>query len=101
MFKKVVLIIFIISAFITGSVHATHNRAGEITYKQISDLTFEITIWTYTYTLSAADRDQLPVDWGDGTTSIAQRSEKISLPYFYRRNRYIIRHTYPGPEFTV
>ncbi|MCD6597965.1 MAG: gliding motility-associated C-terminal domain-containing protein [Bacteroidales bacterium] len=97
MLKKVVLILFIIFAFNTGPANATHNRAGEITYKQISDLTFEITIWTYTYTLSAADRDQLPVDWGDGTTSIAPRIEKISLPYFYRRNRYIIRHTYPGP----
>jgi hypothetical protein len=27
---------------------ATHNRAGEITYKQIGPLTFEITLITFT-----------------------------------------------------
>jgi len=46
-------------------VSATHNRAGEITYVQISDLTYEITITTFTYTLSLADRPQLDVNWGD------------------------------------
>jgi gliding motility-associated-like protein len=96
-YNKVVIIFLIGVGLLSSDVYATHNRAGEITYKQISDLTFEITIWTYTYTLSAADRNQLPVDWGDGTTSIAPRVEKVSLPNFYRRNRYIVRHTYPGP----
>jgi hypothetical protein len=28
--------------------HATHNRAGEITYRKITDLTYEATIITYT-----------------------------------------------------
>ena len=96
MYKRF-LVIFFSFLFINHGVFATHNRAGEITYKQISDLTFEITIWTYTYTLSAADRDQLPVNWGDGTTSIAPRVEKIALPSFYRRNKYVITHTFPGP----
>ena len=90
----ILLILFI---FVSQLAFGTHNRAGEITYKQLSDLTFEITIWTYTFTLSAADRDQLPVDWGDGTTSIAPRVEKIALPNFYRRNKYVITHTFPGP----
>ncbi len=76
---------------------ATHNRAGEITYRQISDLTFEITVWTYTYTLSAADRPQLPVTWGDGTETIAPRVEIVFLPNFYKRNKYVITHSYPGP----
>lgn len=76
---------------------ATHNRAGEITYVQISDLTYEITITTFTYTLSLADRPQLDVDWGDNTVSTADRIEKISLPNYYNRNVYKIRHTYPGP----
>ncbi len=76
---------------------ATHNRAGEITYVQISDLTYEITITTFTYTLSLADRQQLDVDWGDNTVSTAERIEKVTLPNYYRRNVYKIKHTYPGP----
>ncbi|HKL67550.1 MAG TPA: hypothetical protein VJ877_06625, partial [Bacteroidales bacterium] len=70
------------------NVHATHNRAGEITYKQISDLTYEITITTFTYVLSQADRDFLDVDWGDGTISTAERSFKGQLPNYYQKNIY-------------
>ena len=76
---------------------ATHNRAGEITYVQISDLTYEITRTTFTYTLSLADREYLDVSWGDNTVSTAKRTEKVTLPNYYRRNVYKIRHTYPGP----
>ena len=81
----------------SASLSATHNRAGEITYRQLSDLTFEITITTYTYTLSFADRPQLDVEWGDNTVSTAQRQSILLLPNFYKRNIYIINHTYPGP----
>ena len=76
---------------------ATHNRAGEITYVQLSDLTFEVTITTFTYTLSFADRNSLDVEWGDNTTSTAQRESILTLPNFYRRNIYKAVHTYPGP----
>lgn len=75
----------------------THNRAGEITFRQVGNLTFEIKITTFTYTLSAADRNQLEVQWGDGTTSIAPRDSIAILPNFYKRNVYTARHTYPGP----
>ena len=80
-----------------GNAWATHNRAGEITYVQISDLSFEITITTYTYTLSFADRDQLDVEWGDNSTSVAPRVSILFLPNYYKRNIYKITHTYPGP----
>ena len=76
---------------------ATHNRAGEITLRQISELTYEIKITTFTYTLSAADRNQLEVQWGDGTTSWAPRDTLQYLPNNYKRNVYFARHTYPGP----
>jgi len=76
---------------------ATHNRAGEITYRQISELTFEITITTFTYTLSAADRNSLEVNWGDNTLSVAPRIEELYLPNFYKRNKYVTTHIYPGP----
>jgi hypothetical protein len=76
---------------------ATHNRAGEITYVQFSDLSFEITITTYTYTLSFADRPQLDIEWGDNSTSTADRVSILFLPNYYKRNIYKISHTYPGP----
>lgn len=76
---------------------ATHNRAGEITYKQISDLTYEITVTTYTYTLSNVDREELEVEWGDGTFSTVERYDLLELPDYYQRNRYVAQHTFPGP----
>lgn len=84
-------------SFIFINADATHNRAGEITYVQLSDLTYEITITTFTYTLSFADRPTLPIEWGDNTTSIAPRISMLTLPNYYRRNIYKIVHTYPGP----
>lgn len=77
--------------------HATHNRAGEITLTQIDELTYQITITTFTYTLSKADRDDLEVQWGDNTFSFAPRVELVKLPHFYQRNTYITQHTFPGP----
>lgn len=91
------LLLLIILSLTTGSLKATHNRAGEITYVQLSELTYEITITTFTYTLSFADRPQLDVEWGDNTTSTADRIDILLLPNFYKRNIYKVRHTYPGP----
>lgn len=78
---------------------ATHNRAGEITLRRISDLTYEIKITTFTYTLSPASksRNELTVNWGDNTYSQAHRDTITFLPNFYQRNVYTARHTYPGP----
>ena len=76
---------------------ATHNRAGEITLTQLDALTYEITITTFTYTLSLADRDRLEVQWGDNTFSYANRTTKVKLPNFYYRNTYKSQHTFPGP----
>lgn len=92
--KKFILIV--LAMFYFASVSATHNRAGEITYIQLSDLTYRITITTFTYTLSFADRPQLDVEWGDNTISTAQRQSTLILPNFYKRNIYVIDHTYPG-----
>jgi gliding motility-associated-like protein len=49
---------------------ATHNRAGEITYRVISANTIEVTAYTYTKTSNGslqADRDALFISWGDGS----------------------------------
>jgi gliding motility-associated-like protein len=89
-------LLFLVS-FCFFNLNATHNRAGEITYVQLSDLTYEITITTFTYTLSYADRPTLDVEWGDNTISTASRISMLTLPNYYRRNVYKIIHTYPGP----
>jgi gliding motility-associated-like protein len=89
-------LLFLVS-FCFFNLNATHNRAGEITYVQLSELTYEITISTYTYTLSFADRPTLDVEWGDNTISTAARLSMLTLPNYYRRNIYKIQHTYPGP----
>ncbi len=85
---------------------ATHQRAAEITFRHIEGYTYEITLITYTFTPSPADRPTLDVLWGDGTMSTLLRTEKINLPNLISRNvyRYVpdvgattARHTYPGP----
>ncbi len=85
------------------NVFATHNRAGEITYRQLSDLSFEVTIVTYTATGPSwtADRPELEILWGDNTSSVLPRSEEIFLPDYYKRNKYVGIHTYPGPGIYV
>jgi gliding motility-associated-like protein len=93
--KNFFLLVIVSSCFV--NLNATHNRAGEITYVQLSDLTYEITLTTFTYTLSFADRPSLDIEWGDNSISTAQRESMLTLPNFYRRNIYKITHTYPGP----
>lgn len=97
---KIAIIIFLLFVGLSD-LYATHNRAGEITYTQISELTYEITVTTYTYTLSNVDREELEVEWGDGTYTIIPRHDLLELPDFYQRNRYIARHTFPGPGIYV
>ena len=94
--KKLAILLLLIYCF--ADISATHNRAGEITYVQLSDLTYEITITTFTYTLSFADRQTLDVEWGDNSTSTAKRESILTLPNYYRRNIYKAVHTYPGPS---
>lgn len=92
------LLILILFAGLNLSLLATHNRAGEITYTQVDQYTIELTITTYTFSLSLADRDELEVSWGDSTTSIASRTEYILLPDNYKKNTYKATHTYPGVD---
>lgn len=89
--------LLVLASLYFTSLNATHNRAGEITYIQLSDLTYRITITTFTYTLSFADRPQLDIEWGDNSISTAQRQSTLIFPNFYKRNIYVIDHTFPGP----
>jgi gliding motility-associated-like protein len=87
---------------------ATHNRAGEITYRWIGGLTYEVTITTYTKESAPTDRCELTISWGDNTTgkvprvnggfgacgSIARMGE--SLGNDFKKNVYRTTHTYPA-----
>jgi len=101
MLKKVYYI-FILFVLFTSKGFATHNRAGEITYKQIYDYTYEFTITTFTNTkptsngIRPADRPQLEIKWGDGTYSVLRRTGEYILSDGYKKNVYVGRHTYLG-----
>lgn len=79
---------------------ATHNRSGEMTYRQIGPNTIELTITTYTKVSppsNQADRSSLNVRWGDG--SAEETIQRISNNMVYndiQRNIYIATHSYPG-----
>lgn len=90
--KGLLILLLLICQF---SLFATHQRAGEISYTHVSGLTYRFTIVTYTYTQSAADREQLEFSWGDGTTSIVQRTSKVNMLNDISRNTYVTEHTYP------
>lgn len=97
--RNVFIVFFLITSLQT---FATHNRAGEITFRYCGGLSYEFTIITYTYSPSPADRPELPINWGDGTSEVIARTEKIDYPNDIRRNKYVRQHTFPAPgEFTV
>ncbi|MCQ2273021.1 MAG: gliding motility-associated C-terminal domain-containing protein [Bacteroidales bacterium] len=87
------LIVFIISNL---TLLATHQRSGEITYEHLSGLTYRFTIVTYTYTPSPADRPEIEVFWGDGSSSIIQRYAKVNMENDISKNVYVETHTYAG-----
>jgi gliding motility-associated-like protein len=86
--------------------YATHNRAGEITYRCLGGREYEVTITTYTKNFGIslqADRPVLDsVHWGDGTMDNFNRwptlNSFVDLPGLgVRVNVYKHTHTYPGP----
>ena len=86
--------------FGVSSAHATHNRAGEITYTHVEGLTYEILITTYTKTSAPADRPWLYLYWGDEVDEPIDSLERETvqlLPDDIQINRYRGNHTYGGP----
>ena len=109
--NRVSLIAFFITLLLLLSpryASATHNRAGEITYEFIATNTIQATITTYTKESSVqADRDSLPMHWGDGTPDevLTRTNGPLngngvpngeSLGNDVKKNIYIGIHTYPG-----
>ena len=75
---------------------ATHQRSGEITYEHLSGLSYRFTIITYTYTPSPADRPEIEVYWGDGSSSVIPRQAKNDMGNEISQNIYVGDHTYSG-----
>jgi gliding motility-associated-like protein len=103
--KVFIVMVFLLTAIL--SVKATHNRAGEITFRQTGTYEYEFTVTTFTYAYSVVEqeggRTSLQVDWGDNSTSEVSRlpntEGRILLPenITYYRNKYKATHTFPGP----
>lgn len=101
----------IVSVFI--SLKATHNIAGEITYRCVGGSTYEITVHTYTYSVSLADRWELLVNLGDGNEVWVPRSngpatgpngEGFGVLTSYpdiKYNEYKITHSYSPGTYDV
>ncbi|PLX00132.1 MAG: hypothetical protein C0593_01715 [Marinilabiliales bacterium] len=111
------LIIFLWMLFSGVSVFATHQRAGEILYRHIDGLTYEVIVITYTYSESPADRCELEILWGDGNTGILPRINGDAgitpggifcehtgemVDDLIRKNVYSARHTYASAgDYTI
>jgi gliding motility-associated-like protein len=93
--RKFVLFFGLILLCIAG--FATHQRAGEITYKHVSELTYEFTIITYTYTPSTVDRTEIEVFWGDNLSSTIPRLTETSVDTDITKNVYVTTHIYSAP----
>ena len=90
---------------------ATHNRAGEITYKWLGGLKYQVTVTTYTKESAPADRCEITINWGDNSTDVLPRTNGQangpcgsipmgqSLGNDAKLNIYIGEHTYQAPGF--
>lgn len=107
---RVILLIFFSVFCLSFAGFATHNRAGEITYKKVNedpnDFQYEITIVTCTKASSPADRPWLELRFGDEPLDAELDSiERVdAIPPLgvinaddSRINVYRTLHTYPGP----
>lgn len=109
--KKILLFTFF--CVIALTTFASHNRAGEITYKHVSGYTYEITVTTYTKESSTlADKCSLTINFGDSQSATFSRVNGLASPSSpcgatpmgeplgndIKKNIYIGRHTYPGPN---
>jgi gliding motility-associated-like protein len=105
--RKIATLLFGICFF---ALQATHNRAGEITYRWLNGFTYEVTITTYTRACElCADRCELTINWGDGNSDVLLRNNGNNVRCLngndgviidqvnrIRKNTYTGSHTYPA-----
>lgn len=102
-FRKIISLIALLCC-LPAALWATHYRAGEITYRQLSGYTYEITVITYTDPANtAADRPEMDVNFGDGKSETVARSNgsgeiiNTDINNTIKKNIYRTSHTFPGP----
>jgi gliding motility-associated-like protein len=101
--------LFVFLLFAPVFAKASHVRAGEIYYQVTAPFTIKATIATYTKIVGAnpgADKNQLSLNWGDGSSSVATRiNGPINGDGFpngedignnIKRNFYVTTHVYAG-----
>jgi hypothetical protein len=101
--------LFVFLLFAPVFAKASHVRAGEIYYQVTAPFTIKATIATYTKIVGAnpgADKNQLSLNWGDGSSSVASRvNGPINGDGFpngedignnIKRNFYVTTHVYAG-----
>ncbi|MFN5183842.1 MAG: gliding motility-associated C-terminal domain-containing protein [Bacteroidota bacterium] len=107
--KSIFFLSFICFCFFA---RASHNRAGEITYKWLFGYTYEIVITTYTNTYNTnADRCYDTLYFGDGTSEAVPRingitgnlcspgvGDGVMIDTWIKLNIYKTTHTFPGPN---
>ncbi len=96
MMKKVYFLPILL--LIASCVFATHYRAGEIYYENLSYLTYKATVVIYTTDIyNPPDKDTISVFWGDGTFNVAQRTSQQVVGNNVKRSIYESPpHTYSG-----
>lgn len=104
MMKQLLSLLILLVGFPLSS-WATHNRSGEMTYRQIGPNEIELTITTYTKVSppsDQADRSELNVNWGDGTPT--EQVFRVSATMVFndiQENVYVGVHSYPGATTTT
>lgn len=93
-FKQITLLVLF--TLLTLSSFATHYRAGEILYEQITERRYKITVITYTDPRSLADPStvEVNVSFGDGTSQTVQRSSRTFMSSIIVQNVYTTTHEY-------
>ncbi len=101
--KFIFLFVFLSAGF--NFIKASHNLAGEITYRQVGAKSILASINTFSDGLSPADRDSLRICWGDGECEYLIRVNGIDenmngvpdgvlVENDYRYNLYVGQHEY-------
>lgn len=90
------LIVSCIMVLLSIKASATHYRAGEIIYEQLTERRYRITAITYTDPRSRADisTEELTISFGDGTSETVKRTNRVFLSNIIVQNIYTTTHEY-------
>ena len=91
------LFLLIILLLTVRNSYATHARAGEILFRQLSLYTYEIEVIYYTESSSIANRENIDIYFGDNTVSNVLLTTRKQLKNSTFFSSYKTVHTYPGP----